>query len=724
MAALTLEQAYNIGIENFRAGRRAEAESIFRQILNQQPRHADSMQMLGLLLHQRGDVAGSIILLRGATEINPASAGYHANLGLMLASAQQWPAAIESYRRALAIQPNLAEVHNNLGNALRSMGRGAEAIAEFQSSVAINPDLYGARLNLASALNAQGEFDKAISVYQSALATRPDDALTRSQLGSVLHSAGRIDQAIAELERAVQQQPKLDAALNNLGVALKDAGELSRAIDAFQRALEISPADGDYRANLGNVYLIKGDVDEAADLYRRALALRPNAAHAHNNLGNALKDLGQIDQAISSYRRAIECEHNWRMASNLLYSLHLHRASTPASLFEEHRKWNEIYAQALAPQTPAYPNDADPNRRLRIGYVSPDFREHPVGRFIAPLLAHHDHAKFEIYCYAGASRPDPIAQRIEKYADVWRDIVAMTHDRLERQIREDRIDLLIDLSLHGEGNRLPIFARKPAPVQATYLAYASTSGLSTMDYRLTDPWLDPPGVGDEFYSETSIRLPRTYWCYEADENATDISPPPSKTSGYVTFGCFNNFCKVSDPALHAWREVLLAFPNSRLMLHVRGNSARQRISDFFNQKGIDSTRLSFRGFLSRDQYFRQYEQIDIALDPFPYPGGTTTCDALWMGVPVVSLAGATAVSRGGLSILSNVGLPELVAKTPEQYVQIALSLAGDRARLEHLRPSLRSMMHASPLMDAPQFAHDVETAYRMMWRAWCDRQKK
>ncbi|HEX5244278.1 MAG TPA: tetratricopeptide repeat protein [Tepidisphaeraceae bacterium] len=724
MAALTLEQAYNIGIENFRAGRRAEAESIFRQILNQQPRHADSMQMLGLLLHQRGDVAGAITLLRAAAEINPASAGYHANLGLMLASAQQWPAAIESYRRALAIQPNLAEVHNNLGNALRSMGRGAEAIATFESAISINPDLYGARLNFASALNAQGEYERAITAYQSALAIRPDDAATRSQLGSVLHSAGRIDQAIAELERAVQQQPKLDAALNNLGVALKDAGEFSRAIDAFQRALTISPADGDYLANLGNVYLLRGDVDEAADLYRRAIALRPNAAHAHNNLGNALKDLGQIDQAISSYRRAIDCEHNWRMASNLLYSLHLHPGSTPASLFEEHRKWNENYAQALAPQGPVYPNEPDPERRLRIGYVSPDFREHPVGRFIAPLLAHHDHAKFEIYCYAGASKPDPIAQRIEKYSDVWRDMIGMTHDRLERQIREDRIDLLIDLSLHGEGNRMAVFARKPAPVQASYLAYASTSGLSTMDYRLTDPWLDPPGVGDEFYSETSIRLPRTYWCYEADESAPEVAPPPSKGNGFITFGCFNNFCKVSEPALRAWRQILSQIPDSRLILHARGGSARQRVSDFFSQHGIDPSRLSFSGFLLRGQYFRQYGQIDIALDPFPYPGGTTTCDALWMGVPVVSLAGVMAVSRGGLSILSNVGLPELAARSAGQYMQIAMNLASDPARLEDLRTSLRSMMRASPLMDAPQFARDVEAAYRQMWRAWCEHQKK
>jgi len=723
MAPLTLEQAYNIGIENFRAGRRAEAESIFRQILSQQPRHADSMQMLGLLLHQRGEVAGSISLLRGATEINPASAGYHANLGLMLASAQQWPAAIESYRRALAIQPNLAEVHNNLGNALRSMGHVAEAIAAFESAVAINPELYGARLNLASALSAQGEYERAISVYQSALVIRPDDAVTRSQLGSVLHSAGRIHQAIVELQRAVEQQPKLDAALNNLGVALKDAREFNRAIEAFGRALAISPNDGDYVANLGNVYLLKGEVDEAADLYRRALALRPNAAHAHNNLGNALKDLGQIDQAISSYRRAIECEHNWRMASNLLYSLHLSPASTPASLFEEHRKWNENYAQALAPRAPAYPNDRDPNRRIRVGYVSPDFREHPVGRFIAPLLAQHDHAKFEIYCYAGAARPDAMSQRIEKYADVWRDMVGMTHDRLERQIREDRIDLLIDLSLHGEGNRMPVFARKPAPVQATYLAYASTSGLSTMDYRLTDPWLDPPGIGDEFYNEKTIRLPRTYWCYEADESAPEIAPPPSKDNGFLTFGCFNNFCKVNEPALHAWRQILSQMPDSRLILHARGSSARQRVGDFFSEKGINSSRLSFSGFLSRDQYFRQYAQIDIALDPFPYPGGTTTCDALWMGVPVVSLAGATAVSRGGLSILSNVGLPELVAGSSEQYVQIVMNLVTDLARLEHVRTSLRSMMRASPLMDAPQFARDVEAAYLTMWRAWCEHQK-
>jgi predicted O-linked N-acetylglucosamine transferase (SPINDLY family) len=298
-------------------------------------------------------------------------------------------------------------------------------------------------------------------------------------------------------------------------------------------------------------------------------------------------------------------------------------------------------------------------------------------------------------------------------------MVGVTDERMAQLVREDQIDVLVDLTMHMARNRMLLFARKPAPVQVTYLAYCSTTGLETMDYRLTDPHLDPPGMNDAYYSEQSIRLPETYWCYPLHEQSPQAGPPPAPSGGEVTFGCLNNFCKVSPAALELWIQLLRATPKSQLILHAYEGSHRQRVRDLLEHEGIDPQRLKFVGMVSLSEYFKRYEQIDVGLDPFPCNGGTTTCDALWMGVPVVTLAGRTAVGRGGVSILANVGLPELIAQTPQQYVQIATDLAGDLPRLGELRRTLRARMQASPLMDAPRFARNIEAAYRQMWRNWC-----
>jgi len=290
---------------------------------------------------------------------------------------------------------------------------------------------------------------------------------------------------------------------------------------------------------------------------------------------------------------------------------------------------------------------------------------------------------------------------------------------LAQLIREDQIDILVDLTMHTAWNRMLLFARKPAPVQVTYLAYCSTTGLDTMDYRLTDPHLDPPGTNDAYYSEESIRLPETYWCYSADEPSPQIGPLPALNAGEVTFGCLNNFCKVSPDTLDLWIQLLRVTPKSRLILHAHEGSHRQRVWDLLDHQGIDPRRLKFVGRVPLSEYFKLYNQIDVGLDPFPCNGGTTTCDALRMGAAVVTLAGRTAVGRAGVSVLRNIGLPELIAETPQQYVQIATDLAQDLPRLAELRRTLRARMQASPLMDAPRFARNIEAAYRLMWRNWC-----
>src|SRR6185312_10486672 len=316
------------------------------------------------------------------------------------------------------------------------------------------------------------------------------------------------------------------------------------------------------------------------------------------------------------------------------------------------------------------------------------------------------------FCYSGVRRPTAATALHKARADTWREVAGLSDEQLADVIREDRIDILVDLAMHMEGSRLLVFARKPAPVQISYLAYCSTTGLETMDYRLTDPWLDPAGSDESCYSERSLRLPRTYWCYPSPDSGLDVGPLPALTTGHVTFGCLNNYCKVTDLAWSAWADLLAAVPGSSLVVHAPNGSHRRRAADFLATRGIDPARLEFVGLLPFDEYLRQYHRIDIALDPFPYPGGTTTCDALWMGVPVITLAGQTAVSRAGLSILSNVGLPEFVARSADQYVQIATRLAADPPRLAELRATLRDRMRSSPLMDPIAFCHELEAVYR------------
>ena len=326
---------------------------------------------------------------------------------------------------------------------------------------------------------------------------------------------------------------------------------------------------------------------------------------------------------------------------------------------------------------------------------------------------------FEIFCYDTMSRPDAVTERCRSQVDVWRELAGRTDEEVARVIRGDRIDILVDLTMHLANSRLLVFARKPAPIQVTYLAYCGTTGLSTMDYRLSDPYLDPPGEEDGCYSEETIRLPETYWCYQPAIVPPPPSPLPALQAGHLTFGCLNNFGKITAPCLEAWSRLLQAIPEARLLLHAQEGGHRDRVWDYLEERGVGRDRLTFVGRSTIEEYLRLYERIDVGLDPFPYGGGTTTCDALWMGVPVVSLAGQTAVGRGGLSILSNVGLPELVGHDVSEYASIASRLAQDRPRLCELRSTLRSRMQRSPLMDAPRFARGVEAAYRTIWQRFC-----
>jgi predicted O-linked N-acetylglucosamine transferase (SPINDLY family) len=404
----------------------------------------------------------------------------------------------------------------------------------------------------------------------------------------------------------------------------------------------------------------------------------------------------------------------------LLFALQYHPDYDAQKLREETRLWSQKHAEPLKKFFRPHANDRDPERRLRIGYVSPDFRDHVVAHSLLPLLRRHDHEQVEVFCYANVTYPDRHTEEFRRCADVWRSIVQMSDSRAADLIRQDRIDILVDLALHTGDNRFAVFAQKPAPVQVAFAGYPGSTGLETIDYRLTDPYLDPPGLNDQFYSETSIRLPDSFWCYDPLTTEPAVNPLPAQAKGRVTFGCLNNFCKVSEPVLRLWSRVLNAVERSQLLILCAEGSHRQPLLEMLQGEGITADRVELVAGRPRLQYLELYHRIDVGLDTFPYNGHTTSLDSYWMGVPVVTLVGQTVVGRAGLSQLTNLGLPELIAEAPEQYVQIAADLARDLPRLAELRRTLRGRMEASPLMDAPRFARNIEAAYRQMWRNWCE----
>jgi predicted O-linked N-acetylglucosamine transferase (SPINDLY family) len=688
MPQITIEQAFDLALRQHRAGRLREAENLYRQILAQRPAHVDALHFLGVIAHQMGrnDIAVDLI------------------------------------RRAIALRPSYAEAHSNLGKVLRDKGQLDQAIAEFRQAIALNPKLPEALSNLGDSLRGKGQLDEAIAAYRQAVALRGGDAEAHNSLGNALKEGGELDQAIASYRQAVAVRSDYAEGHNNLGAALEVMGQLDEAKAAFRRAIALDPKLAEAHSNLGSVLLAEGKLDEAIAAYRQALRLRPDYAEAHGNLGIALAAKGQHDDALAAYRQAIALRPGYAEAhGNLLYTLHFHPGYDARSIAEEHRRWNIQHAEPLRKFVRPHANNRDPQRRLRIGYVSPNFREHPVGRFLLPLLSHHDKKHVEVFAYSQVALQDAITERLRSCADGWRTILGLSDAQVAELIRQDQIDVLVDLTMHMAKSRLGVFARKPAPVQVTYLAYCSTTGLQTIDYRLSDPYLDPPDGDDSVYSEQTIRLPETYWCYEPIVDRPEVGPLPALGNGLVTFGCLNNFAKVSEPALETWAQILKAVPNSRLLLSAHPGNHRTRLEERLEQYGIERSRVEFVGFMLPENYFELYQRIDIALDTFPYGGGTTTCDALWMGVPVISLVGATAVGRGGLSILSNIGLPELATRSKEDYVRAAGELANDLPRLGDLRTTLRQRMEQSPLMDAPKFAHNVEAAYRQMWRTWCEK---
>ena len=564
-----------------------------------------------------------------------------------------------------------------------------------------------------------GRHPEAASLFTRAIESNPKNADFHYNFSVSLAALRQIDRAIHELREAIRLWPDLAPAHMNLGVFLMGQGQYEEAQHSLQRAAALDPNSPAPHLNLARLLRMRGTLDGAETELRLAITAAPGFASAWNMLGSCLRELGRIPEAIDAFRIAVTREPQSQEAhSNLCYALYYDPSVTPVAILREHRAWAQKFADPITEAAPPHEKSRPADAALRIGYVSADFRGHCQTLFTLPLFSHHDRSNFEIFCYSGAGEGDEFTQRLRGVVDRWRDINAMSDEAAAEQIRNDRIDILVDLTLHMTGNRLPLFARKAAPVQVTWLGYPGTTGLKAIDYRLSDPHLDPPGSGDESYSERTYRLPETFWCYQSFSDQPSVSDLPARRNGVITFGCLNSFAKVSQPTLELWAAVLASVKGSRLLARVPRGNSRKRVADFLSSRGIQLDRIGFAERQPHMQYLQLYQHIDISLDTLPYPGHTTSIDSLWMGVPVITLAGQTAVSRGGASILSNAGLPDLVATSPEHYVRIAAKLAADPVRLGQLRASLRARLESSPLMDASRFTRSIEAAYRTMWNTW------
>lgn len=567
---------------------------------------------------------------------------------------------------------------------------------------------------------AQGKLDQAAACYRRALELNPRRVDSLNALANSLRLCGNLDESVSLYQQAVNLQPGFAVAHSNLGETLLILGRLDEAVLSHQRAIELRPDIAEFHNSLGIVFKELGRLDDATACYLRALALKPNYSKAYTNLGLCLMEQARGEESIACFHRAIELEPRDIVAhSGLLFARNFFPADDPQIVCAEHQRFNEIHAVPLARFIQPHTNEPSPERRLRIGYVSPFFRSHCQSFFTTPLLSAHDHRQFEIYCYSDVAKPDATTERLRGHADHWRDVNRLNHDELAQTIRHDQIDVLVDLTMHMAQNRILTFARKPAPIQVCWLAYPGTTGLEAMDYRISDPWLDPPGRHDHLYAERTMRLPDSFWCYDPLETESTVTALPAASGCGITFGCLNNFSKVSDFVLRMWAAVLKEVVGSRIVILASEGSHRQRLLSTFENAGVDSDRVIFVTRQPRADYLRLFREIDITLDPVPTNGHTTSLDSLWMGVPVVTLVGDTASGRAGLSQLKNLGLPELIADTPDEYVRIAAELAQDLPRLVELRSTLRDRMQASPLMDATRFAGNMESVYRQMWRQWC-----
>ena len=610
--------------------------------------------------------------------------------------------AVQSYRsgnlqqaehfcqRVIKQQPNNAEALSFLGIIYVQLKNHDLAIHYLKKSLQLNPDNADAYLALGITMQQNGSADDAIGYYQKTISINPENDEAYKNLGNILREKGQLDDSIACFHKSIELNPSSLHAHYGLSSALVSKWKLDEAIKVCKRILQLNTADVFAYYTLGNILMTQGKLNEAELCFKHAMQINPDELKTH-----------QAFLMLTSYYPKYNAQ----------------------TIFSEHLHFAKQFEEPLRSATLSYANERISNRRLKIGYVSPDFKSHSVAYFIEPVLISHNRDLFEISCYSDVSSPDDVTNRIKKYTDHWLNIIGIPDENVAELIRKARIDILVDLAGHTGGtNRILLFARKPAPVQVSWIGYPGTTGLSAMDYKIVDSYTDPPGITEQYYSEELIRLPGTFLCYLPERDAPKVGTLPVFTSGHITFGSFNNFVKVVPGVITLWAKILKEVPGSRLImksLSFYDKATCLYALGLFVNEGIEAERISLlQPVPSIKDHLNLYNEIDIGLDTFPYNGTTTTCEALWMGVPVVTFAGDTPASRVGVSILSNVGIKELIGATYKEYVEIAVNLANDKEKLHLLREKLRDMMISSPLTNAQQYTRNLEECYLKIWETW------
>lgn len=658
--------------------------------MDQSPIHVRRLLEEALTGQESGDWPRAEAVLRQALEQSPSSLGVRTRLGRALKEQKRWVEAEQCFREVLAAAPDHLATLYDLAMVLAARDRPVEARATLERLTVLSPRTVEVWHSLAVVQERQDDLAKAVDSLRTAAKLSPKDAAVHEKLGDLLHDTRQNEQAEAHYRLAMEVAGSRSELLNKLGIVLQEQGKMSQARSCFEQALRASPAGLVARVNLGSL----------AAMERRS--------------GEALRCFCDATIVQAESPAAID---------NLLLCLN-YPAADPGDIAELHRQYGAALEEGI-PKAPGLDLDLSPGRPLRVGYVSPCFCDHVAALFLEPLLANHDRKQVQIFCYCENRRADATTRRFQALAGGWRPTWGQDGETVARLVQEDRIDILVDLAGRMPGNRLDVFARKPAPIQMTWLGYPNTTGLGRIDYRVTDAWADPPGMTERFHTERLLRLPGGFLSFAPPACATEVLPPPALKNGYVTFGCFNSNAKITDEVLGLWAEVLAAVPDSRLLLKslpLTDEAVAERTLECLVAHGAQPDRVELRGWVpGYANHLAAYADVDIALDTSPYNGTTTTCEALWMGVPVVALAGQVHAARVGVSLLTMAGLADLVAQTPGEYVRKAAGLAGDLERLGLLRSNMRAELRASRLLDGAAFARSMESLYRQVWQEYCGR---
>jgi len=676
----TINEVLSQAVQAHQSGDLEQAESFYRQVLQQDANHPDALHLLGVLMSQL----------------------------------QSWQSATQFFERAILAQPNEVLYYINYAEMFLNQNKLEEAAECFQKILTVQPDLFAVHNNLANLFVKLEQTDKAILHYQKALLIQPEFGKAHYNLGNMFKMQGKLLEAEQSYRKALQIDPADPMSLNNLGIVLKEQGRIEEAIEQYQLALQQKSDSPEAQTNLGNILKDRGQFEEAIVCYQEAIRLNPDICESYSNLATVYKDQGRLTEAMETFKKAVTVDpNNANVFSNMIYAEQFLPDISLAQIRSSHQAWQDRFA---AQPVFSHVYEKNPDKKLTLGFVSADFRVHPVAYFTVGILenlARH----CDVVCYANQPLyyDDEMTERFKQSASHWHNIHGWTDAQVAEKIREDKIDILFDLTGHNAGNRLMVFAQKPAPVQITWAGYMATTGLSAMDYILGDAYETPESAAP-YYSEKIIRMPHSFIAYDPPDWAPPVNVLPALTNGYLTFGSFNILAKITPAVVALWSDVLNALQSSKLIMKTKGLSCdktRQRYLDMFEAHGISSDRITCYPFSSREELGQNYQQVDIQLDPFPFSGSTTTLESLWMGVPVITLPGETFAGRHSLTFLSNAGLSQFVATDQQHYINMAIYWNQHFQELDEIRQSLRSQMQQSPLCNAEAFAQELLDALNM-----------